>query len=625
MAKFFGKIFKKTALARLMFFIVSDILLLLLACWLAFLLRFDGKIPQEHFDSLKFLLIIVPFFLIPPLYFRKIYRLNWTYISLRDLISLFEGLTFGFAILMVFILLFWNPQPFGQIQSLIGFPRSVIFVDYFLSFLFLGGLRISKRIYLQLSSRSLASGKNLLIIGAGDAGEQILRNILSEREKSIYRPMGFIDNIPQKRGTLIHGLPVLGNLDEMGDIIRKYSIEEIIIALPSANSKLIREAVRQSQKAGLKDIRVLPPFSELISKRITLADLREVRVDDLLGREPVTLDTGDLEAFIRGKRILITGAAGSIGSELCRQIAKFEPFQILALDQDETAIFWLNEEFKEKFPQIKFQTIICDICDKNKFERMFKKFHPEVIFHSAAYKHVPLMEEHPDEGIKNNILGTKIVAELSLKYGIEKVVLISTDKAVKPTSVMGATKKIAEMMFGLFNGGGKTDFISVRFGNVLDSRGSVVPIFKEQIKKGGPIKITHEEMERFFMSPSEAVLLVMQAAAIGRGGMTYVLDMGKPIKIVDLARELIRLSGLEPDKDIQILFTRPRSGEKLSEELFDEKEKTEPTKHKKIFETKTKVNIPKEDFLNKVDKLIRMAENEESEENLKKALWEIIK
>ena len=625
MEKNWKMIFQKTNTTRTLFFVAADIFLLMFACWLSFLLRFDGEIPRRYFNNLNYFLMLAPFFVIIPLYFQKIYRLNWTYVSLRDLISLFWGLTLGFTMLGILILLFWQPQPFGRIESLIGFPRSAIFIAYILSFIFLGGLRISKRIFLQFSSGRI-SGKNLLIVGAGDAGEQILRSILlNGKGKSAYSPVGFVDDAPQKRGTLIHGFPVLGNLDEIGDIIKKYSVEEMLIALPSASSPSIKKAVQRGREVGLENIRILPPLSELLSEKISLADLREVRVEDLLGREPVSLDTKDLENFIAGKKILITGAAGSIGSELCRQIAKFNPAQILALDQDETAMFWLGEEFKEKFPQIRFGGIMCDICDENKLEKVFKKFHPQVVFHSAAYKHVPLMEEHPDEGIKNNIKGTKMTAELSLKYGVEKFVLISTDKAVNPTSVMGATKRVAEIMVGLLNKNSQIDFISVRFGNVLDSRGSVIPIFKEQIKRGGPIKITHPEMERFFMSPSEAALLVMQAAAMGEGGKIYVLDMGSPVKILDLARELIQLSGLEPDKDIPILFTKPRIGEKLSEELFGKEERAVPTKHNKIFETAIKVNFSETDFFKEVDELINLAEEEESGENLKKALWKLLK
>lgn len=622
MTQFFKKILIKNNTTRILFFIVVDILLILLGCWFAFLLRFDGKISSDHFDGFKFFLIVAPIILIPLLYFQKIYHLSWSYVSLRDLMSLFLAITLGFALVGLLVLLFWQPQSFGSIPSLIGFPRSTVFIAYFLWLIFLGGLRISKRIFLQFSFRKL-SGKNLLIVGAGDAGAEILRSILfNGKNRLFYSPIGFVDDASQKRGTFIHGFPVLGNLEEIGEIIEKYSVEEMIIALPSADSKLIKKAVNLGREAGIKDIRVLPPFSELISKRVTLADLREIRVDDLLGREPVTLEQEDLENFISEKRVLITGAAGSIGSELCRQVAKFKPDQLLALDQDETAIFWLIEEFKEKFPDISFRGIICDICDENKFEKIFKKFNPQIVFHSAAYKHVPLMEEHIDEAIKNNINGTKIAAELSSKHNVEKFILISTDKAVNPTSVMGATKRVAEMVAGILNKKSKTDFISVRFGNVLDSRGSIIPIFKEQIKRGGPIKITHSEMERFFMSPSEAVLLVMQAAAIGQGGKIYVLDMGKPIKILDLAKELIKLSGRD-DVEIEI-GNSPRPGEKLSEELFSAREKAESTKHNKIFEIKTEISFSDSDFFQKVNEMIKLVEEGELEDDLKKVLWEAL-
>jgi len=335
-----------------------------------------------------------------------------------------------------------------------------------------------------------------------------------------------------------------------------------------------------------------------------------------LGREPISLDQRGIENFLKDKKILVTGGAGSIGSELCRQIAKFKPRLLLVLDQDETGIFNISGELRNRFPQLKIVSIIADVRDKIKIEQIFKEFSPEVIFHAAAYKHVPLMEEHPDEAVKNNIFGTKNIADLAIKYGVEKLIFISTDKAVNPTSVMGATKRIGEMICQTLNQKNHTKFISVRFGNVLDSRGSVIPIFKEQIKRGGPVEITHPEMKRYFMVTSEACLLVLQAGTMGKGGEVFVLDMGSPIKILDLAKELIRLSGLEPDKDIPIVYTEPRPGEKLFEELLTAEEGTVATQNQKIFVANLS-KVDEEELNTGLDKLKKAADNGEKDAIIK--------
>ena len=382
---------------------------------------------------------------------------------------------------------------------------------------------------------------------------------------------------------MIHGVKVMGKIDDIPRIIKEQRIESMIVALPSADSFVIRKAVEQARKAGIKNIKIVPTLTEIVDGKVSIADLKELKIEDLLGREPISFDFEAIRKFIQDKKILITGAAGSIGSELCRQIAKFKPGLLIALDQDETGIFNIAQEMKSQFPGLKFETIIGDILDKEKMEYVFEKFRPQIVFHAAAYKHVPLMEAHPDEAVKNNIFGTKTIAELAVKFGTEKFVFISTDKAVNPTSVMGATKRVGEMICQSLNKEGSCRFVAVRFGNVLDSRGSVIPVFKEQIKKGGPVRVTHPEMKRYFMMIQEACLLVMQAAEMGKGGEVFVLDMGKPIKIIDLARELIRLSGLEPDKDIPIVFSGPRPGEKFFEDILTAEEGTEATHRDRIF------------------------------------------
>ena len=573
---------KRTATNRILFFLTADILLIVLSVFLAFLLRFEGEIPfwywQEQILQNQVLLTLI--FCLPIFYFFRLYSFSWRYVSANELISLLKALILSFIFLSISLFV---------LKSFKGFPRSTLFISYFLIFIFTGGLRLSKRIYLELfkSKRAEKEMERTLIVGAGDAGEQILRSILASK-KSSYLPIGFVDDNSAKQGITIHGLKVLGKIDDIPLVVQAQDVKKgtMIIALPSAGSQTIKKAVELGRKAGLKKIKIVPPIGEIINGEVSLRNIREIQVDDLLGREPIKLNTAVIETFIKGKNVLITGAAGSIGSELSRQTAKFKPSLILLLDQDETGIFNISKELKAKFSYLKIQSLICDIRDERKIGQIFENFKPKIVFHAAAYKHVPLMEKHPDEAVKNNILGTNIIAEASLKNGVEKFIFISTDKAVNPTSVMGATKRVGEMICQTLNQENLTRFISLRFGNVLDSRGSVIPIFREQIKKGGPVEITHPEMKRYFMTTSEACLLVMQAGAAGQGGEVFVLDMGKPIKILDLAKEMIRLYDFEPDKDIPIVFTGPRPGEKFFEEVLTAEEGTIATQHQKIFRAK---------------------------------------
>jgi len=496
------------------------------------------------------------------------------------MISLFKAVGLSFLFSGITFLIFRDLHQFSS------FPRSTIFISYFLVFLFCGALRFSKRIYLQSFQKGVREEKErTLIVGAGDAGEQILRSIQSSK-LSPYFPIGFVDDSSIKQGVAIHGLLVLGRTSDILTIIKEHQVEEMIIALPSAGSIAIRRAVEQGRKAGLKKIKVVPPITELINGKVSLRNVREIQVEDLLGREPVFLDIKEIGDFFQDRRVLITGAAGSIGSELSRQVAKFRPSLILLFDQDETGIFNISKELKDNFARLRIHSLVADIADKEKMDQVFSQFSPQIVFHAAAYKHVPLMEIQPREAIKNNILGTEIVAEAALKHDTENFIFISTDKAVNPTSVMGATKRVGEMICQVLNQKNQTKFISVRFGNVLDSRGSVIPIFREQIKKGGPVKVTHPKMKRYFMTTSEACLLVTQAGAMGQGGEVFVLDMGKAIRILDLAKEMIRLSGFEPDKDIPIVFSGPRPGEKFFEEMLSAEEGTVATKHQKIFRAK---------------------------------------
>jgi len=578
---------------------LGDALLLALALSLAFLIRFEGKIPSTHLSNLGFIIIVALALKLPIFYLFRLYRMSWAYVSFHELLDVFKAVTLSSVALGTFFFL-WG----GSVTIL---PRSVLMLDYLLTLFLIGGFRSAKRIYQGWRGGFSPEGRRVLIVGAGDAGEQIVRAMLSER-RSQYFPVGFVDDDPAKQGITIHSVRVLGTRQEIPQLVQQHEVEELLIAMPSVSSKVIRETVEIGRRAGLKDIKILPGFHELVTGRVGLTDIRSLQLEDLLGREPVRLDMREIEAYLKDKTVLVTGAAGSIGSELCRQIVKFHPQLLVALDQDESGLFAIHHELSQRFPNTKLASVIANIRDTCKIEQIFEYYRPHVVFHAAAYKHVPLMEAHPDEAVKNNIFGTLILAEAAQRTHVEKFVLISTDKAVNPTSVMGATKRVAEIILQAMNGQGPTKFVSVRFGNVLGSRGSVIPIFQEQIKRGGPVTVTHEEMKRYFMVTSEAVLLVLQAGALGQGGEVFVLDMGEPVRIVDLAREMIRLSGYEPDRDIPIVFIGPRPGEKFFEELLTAEEGTVATKHEKIFVARTSVPSSPKQLWQQLHKLKGLAE-----------------
>jgi FlaA1/EpsC-like NDP-sugar epimerase len=429
--------------------------------------------------------------------------------------------------------------------------------------------------------------KRFLIVGAGNTGEALLREI--HRMSVIeYDVVGFVDDSPIKQNISIHGIPVLGTVDQLPKICQEHNIEEIAIAMPSATHQQLRRVVQVCQGTKIR-FRTVPSITDIAAGKLKVSQIRDVEINDLLGREVVQLDLDLIEDFAKDKTILVTGAGGSIGSEMCRQLCFFKPKLLLLIEQAENPLFFIERELQEKFPQVSVKAIICDITDKIRVEKIFEKYRPLIVIHAAAHKHVPLMELNPGEAIKNNVVGTQIVADAADKYDALNFVMISTDKAVNPTSLMGSSKRIAEMYIQNLNAVSKTHFITVRFGNVLGSNGSVVPIFKEQIARGGPVTVTHPEMKRYFMTIPEASQLVLQAATMGKGGEIFVLDMGEPVKIVDLARELITLSGFRPDEDIEVVFTGLRPGEKLFEELSIKGEDMLATRHPKIAVWK---NIP---------------------------------
>jgi FlaA1/EpsC-like NDP-sugar epimerase len=588
-----------TPLKRRIFFLVSDAALVAASMFASFWIRFDGVIPEVYAANLKYYIAISLAIKLMILLVHDMYDVSWRFFGLKDLLKLLSAVTLSSILLGVGS---WWLRGSPYFPTL---PRSVVLVDYLLTLGSIGLLRISKRTaveYLGKSRRVMQGRAKVLIVGAGDAGSAIGRDMLVNK-KSKYFPVGYVDDNPSKKAMSIHGIRVLGTRHEIPDLLRANAVDEVLIAIPSVRSEDIRAIMGIIRDAGgPAKVKILPGVLDLVDGNVTLSDIKEVQVEDLLGREKVEIDFAAIRAFLNRKRVLITGAGGSIGSELARTVLQFEPRSTALLDIDETELFYLMNRFRgaatEIFP------VVGDIRDRAKMETVISEFRPEIIIHSAAYKHVPVLESFPEEAVKTNVLGTKVLGELALKYKVERFVYISTDKAVNPTSVMGSTKRVGEEMLRILNGRNGTKFISVRFGNVLGSRGSVIPIFEEQIKRGGPVTITHPEMKRYFMATSEAVLLVLEAAAVGEGGEAYILDMGEPVKIIDLAREMIRLSGHEPDVDIPIVFSGLRPGEKLFEELLGAEEGSEPTEHARIFKARNpKIGNDKKTF-EKIDRLI---------------------
>ncbi len=536
----------------------------------AFELRFDLRAPRSEFHHLWFALMV--WLIVKPIIFRwlELDRGWWRFVSIDDLVRIAIGNFIG-SFLAFFAIRFLGPP---------GFPRSIYFLDLIICFLATSGIRASVRILRE--GRWSLNGQNrkrTLIYGAGEAGIVLLREIRNN-PKLLYYVVGFVDDRPDKKGLRMGGVTVLGGGNEIKRLVDKYSAETILIAIPSATGTEMTRMLRLCHDAGA-ECKTVPGLDELIRGNGLANHIREVSVEDLLGRVPVQLEENQIRGSLEGKVVLVTGVAGSIGSELCRQIARFHPAEIVGFDAAESPLFEIEQEMKKEFFQIPFHAEIGSIQNKSRLDEVFREYRPSVVYHAAAYKHVPMMENHIFEAILNNVFGTYNVATAAKAYGVDDFVMISSDKAVRPTNVMGATKRIAELLLlGLQNGG--TKFVAVRFGNVLGSNGSVIPIFKKQIAAGGPVTVTHPEMRRFFMTIPEACQLVLQAAAIAKGGQICVLDMGEPVKIVDLARNLILLSGFRPDEDIKIEFTGMRPGEKLYEELNTLLEDTVPTAHEKI-------------------------------------------
>lgn len=512
----------------------------------------------------------------------KQYRGWWRYVGISDLTGIAAAsLVSTFVILSLWFTLLNTTSIRRVLQNLTEVSQGVFMADMFFTVLLLGGLRMVVRLYYE-EFRTVEAGrlKRFLIVGAGNTGEALLREI--HRMSIIqYEVIGFIDDDPSKQGINIHGIPVLGTVEQLPKICKERNIEEIAIAMPSATHNQRIHVIRVCEGTKIR-FRTVPSMTDIASGKYRVSQIRDVDINDLLRRETVELDLDLIEAFAKDKIILVTGGGGSIGSEMCRQLCNFKPKLLLLVEQAENPLFYVEQELRRQFTTVRIEALICNITDRVRVDEIFEKYKPQVVIHAAAHKHVPLMELNPGEAIKNNIFGTQVVADAADNYSTTNFVMISTDKAVNPTSIMGSTKRIAEMYIQDLNRTSDTHFVTVRFGNVLDSEGSVVPIFKKQIADGGPVTVTHPEMKRYFMTIPEASQLVLQAAAMGQGGEIFVLDMGEPINIVDLARALITLSGFKPEEEITIDYSGARPGEKLFEELRIEGEGMQHTRHPKI-------------------------------------------
>lgn len=598
MENFKDLIMTKTASKRFLFFLLGDIVLLFVSAVLSLYVRFNFKVPFELKTLLWMFASLSVIVKIPILYLFRLYNISWRFVSLDEAIRLVTAISIGE--LTLFVILFMLKSS-GMIDFL---PRSVVLIDFLLSLYFVGIFRLSKRLLSMMLRNKGANNnkKKTIVVGAGSAGEQIIREML--RSDSEYFPVGIVDDDKSKLGTYIHGVKVIGDRHKLRKFIDLYGYDAVIIAIPTIAKKDLSEIVEIVRTSGIGDIKVLPSILDIVNDRVKISDIRPVKMEDLLGREEVKINMEGIRVMLEGKSVMVTGAGGSIGRELCRQIGKFKPRRMILFEIDETELFNVTNELKRLFPYIEIADVVGDVKNIEKVSRVMKKYHPDIVFHASAYKHVPAMEKHPDEAIDNNIVGTYNVAKSSVENGVKNFILISTDKAVNPTSVMGATKRFSEFIVNGFNAISDTKFISVRFGNVLGSRGSVIPIFEKQIEEGGPITITHPDMKRYFMLIPEACILVLEAGVIGEGGEVFVLDMGEPVRIEDVAKQMIKLSGLTPGEDIDIVYTGIRPGEKLFEELLTAEEGTDSTKHDKIYKAKQKDTPPLDTIEKYIEQLV---------------------
>ncbi|MEA1975002.1 MAG: nucleoside-diphosphate sugar epimerase/dehydratase [Bacillota bacterium] len=600
---------------RTIFLVLLDVIIINLDIIIALFMRFGldfSSINIENIISQAPQIIIIKIVVFA--YFR-LYKSLWQYASIDELLQVFNGVVVANTLTVTYLFLL-------RVE---GFPRSIILLMGMLDLLFIGGSRLSYRVFRRMKQKYLISDKDkkkILIIGAGDAGAMIAKEFNRHIELNS-KPVVFLDDDKLKQNKIINGIKVIGKVDEVELISKKEEIDEIIIAVPSTSNKRIKEIINLTKNTKCK-VKIVPAMNDILSGELSLQDIREINIEDLLGRDQVKLNMDSMKKYIEEKVILITGGGGSIGSELCRQVARFKPKKLIIFDIYENNAYSIQNELLRKYDgKINLDVVIGTVRDKNRIEEIMKDNKIDIIFHAAAHKHVPLMERSPKEAIKNNIFGTKNVAEYAIKFKVPKFVMISTDKAVNPTNIMGATKRVCEMIIQSLNDNDVTDFVAVRFGNVLGSNGSVIPLFKEQIKEGGPVTVTHEEVTRYFMTIPEASKLVIQAGAMAKGGEIFILDMGEPVKIIDLAKDLIKLSGLQPYEDIDIEVVGLRPGEKLYEELLLNEKENIKTSNRKIFVEKS-THYDKEELKNKLSKLNRVEKKQISKNNICALLDDII-
>jgi len=607
--------------------IVSDVCLFAAALYLSYLIRFEFTLESFYAAQIPTLLLWVIPLKLAVFLVGGLYRGMWRYTSVRDFWLLAKACLLSTMLITMILVI---------ATRFMGYPRSVFIADGIFTFLLTGGARMAIRSFYATRASAMTDAYSpahirktrVLIVGAGQAGEKILREIL-ENYTLNYEVAGFIDDDPTKRGRAIHGIRVLGSMADLSAIIDNEDIEQILIAIPSARGEEIRRIVEACRRSNTS-YKILPGIGDLIDGRVSVKLLRDISYEDLLGRSPVQLDAEGISHYLGGKTVLISGCGGSIGSELCRQVIKYKPRRLILLDSSESNLFMIQMEMINEKGFRDCEAILGQVQDELLMNTIFEKYRPEVVFHAAAYKHVPMMETNPWQAVDNNIIGSRVIMEMAVRHAVERFVLVSTDKAVRPTNVMGASKRVTELIMQCLQGGA-TRFMAVRFGNVVGSSGSVIPFFRRQIEQGGPVTVTHPEVNRFFMTIPEASQMILQAGAMGEGGEIFILKMGTPVRIVDMARDLIRLSGKEPDVDIQIVFTGLRPGEKLYEELITVGEDILPTGHKKVmvlrsesyFQGAKTSREARENLYRQIDDLVQIADRHDAP-GIKRKLHEIV-
>jgi FlaA1/EpsC-like NDP-sugar epimerase len=564
----------------------TDLVVLALAYGLGFLIRFDWQLPNVMVARLLTTLPVIVVLQYVSLATFGIPRFAWSYVGLRETTRIFGSLAVASGLLVILRLLVGASSHGDPFQQPTFIPLGVVAIDFVLAFLGVVGVRVARRLMVekrrqdQRRAAKPAGATRMLVVGAGQAGLLVAREVASRPDLGIHL-VGYVDDDPLKRGAAVHGVTVLGSTSELAEVCVRTGATQVLLAIPQAPGTVVRRILDDCERVKVH-AKVMPGLYEVVGGRVNLSRMRDVAIEDLLRRAPVSLDEGLIGETLRGRTVLVSGAGGSIGSELCRQVLRFSPSKLVLLDRSENSLFHIHRELVGLAGDSELVAALADVCDRGRIDSLLRAHRPSLLLHAAAHKHVPLMEMNPCEAIKNNVLGTRTLAQAAADSGVETFVMISTDKAVNPTSVMGATKRIAECFVQALSSNSQTRFAAVRFGNVLGSAGSVVPIFRQQIERGGPVTVTHPEMRRYFMTIPEASQLVLQAASMGQGGEIFILDMGEPVRVVDLAQDLIRLSGYKQD-EIEVVFSGIRPGEKLFEELSLDEEKAARTRHPKIF------------------------------------------